>query len=185
MTSDTDRVRLLPLADVPATPWRNGKGTTRELIAWPDADAWQLRFSVADIENDGPFSPWPGVMRDFCVLEGAGIVLRWDDGRKERLTQGSDPLRFDGGDAPWAQLIEGPTRDLNLMARDNLDARLQVNDRRVQSQPWACFAAERGRITLDGTESIDVPPMTLAWFRDAPSSAAFDHRGWWIARSAG
>jgi environmental stress-induced protein Ves len=184
MTRNSDRVRLLALADVPATPWRNGKGVTRELIAWPDADAWTLRFSVADIENDGPFSPWPGVVRDFCVLEGAGVVLSWDDGRKERLTRGREPLRFDGGDAPWAQLIEGPTRDLNLMTRDKLDARLQAADHRARSRPWACFAAERGRMTLDGTASFDVPPLTLVWFGDPPRSAAFDHRGWWIVRGA-
>lgn len=177
-------VRLLPLADVAPTPWRNGKGTTRELIAWPDAQSWTLRFSVADIENDGPFSPWPGVVRDFCVLDGAGVVLRWSDGRKERLTRGREPLRFDGADAPWAQLIEGPTRDLNLMTRSGTDAHLQASDTHAQRRPWGCFAAEGGRMTIDDAESLDIQAMTLVWFNDAPRAAAFDRRGWWIARGA-
>lgn len=177
--------RLLPLADVAPTPWRNGKGTTRELIAWPDAQDWMLRFSVADIEHDGLFSPWPGVTRDFCVLDGAGVVLRWQDGHKERLGPGREPLRFDGADAPWAQLIEGPTRDLNLMTRDGCDARLQAGgDRRVRQRPWGCFAAEPGRIAIVNGEDFDVPAMTLVWFDDAAVSASFDRRCWWIARGA-
>ena len=34
-----------------ATPqaWRNGGGVTRELLAWPAADAWRVRVSVADV----------------------------------------------------------------------------------------------------------------------------------------
>ena len=47
------------LADVPAQAWRNGGGTMRELLAWPDASDWQLRVSVAEIEADGPFSAFP------------------------------------------------------------------------------------------------------------------------------
>ncbi len=184
MTSSGVHARLLPLANVAPTPWRNGKGTTRELIAWPDASAWQLRFSIADIENDGPFSPWPEVMRDFCVLDGAGVVLRWADGRKERLHRGRDPLRFDGADAPWAQLVEGPTRDLNLMTRGGLNAHLEANDGQPQTRPWGCFVAQAGPLIIDG-EGLHVPAMTLAWFDDAPASASFDRRGWWIARSEG
>jgi uncharacterized protein len=175
--------RRIELSGVAPAPWRNGKGVTRELIAWPDAQTWRLRFSIADIENDGPFSAWPDVVREFCVLDGAGVVLSWADGRKVRLRPGTAPLRFDGGDAPWAQLIEGPTRDLNLMTRGGVDARLEANDGRPRSRPWGCFIAECGRMTIDG-QNIDMPVMTLAWFDDAPASASFDRRGWWIARSA-
>jgi hypothetical protein len=175
--------RFIPLAGIDPTPWRNGKGTTRELIAWPDADAWQLRFSVADIESDGPFSPWPEVARSFCVLDGVGVVLSWSDGRKQRLQPGTPPLAFDGGDPPWAQLIDGPTRDLNLMTRGQLDAALEVVDGRPRARPWACFAAEAGCLDIDG-DALDMPACTLAWFDPAPSRATFDRRGWWIARTA-
>ena len=67
------RVRL---ADCPPQPWRNGGGVTRELLAWPQAADWRLRVSVADIERDGPFSPFPGVDRWFAVIEGDGVELR-------------------------------------------------------------------------------------------------------------
>ncbi len=180
-TSNHRTPRLIGLSSITPTPWRNGKGVTRELIAWPSADDWQLRFSVADIDHDGPFSAWPGVMRTFCVLDGAGVVLSWADGRKHRLQRGTPPLHFDGGDAPWAQLVEGSTRDLNLMTR-GIDARLEPTDALARTQPWGCLAADAGRLDADG-EAIDLPSLTLAWFADAPpASASFDRRGWWITR---
>ena len=63
------------LAEIAPQPWRNGGGLTRELLAWPDAEAWQCRLSVADITRAGPFSAFPGVTRWFAVLEGEGVVL--------------------------------------------------------------------------------------------------------------
>lgn len=55
-------------------PWRNGGGTTRELLAWPRGAAeWQLRISVADITRDGAFSRFDGIDRGFAVVDGAGV----------------------------------------------------------------------------------------------------------------
>ena len=47
--------------DVAPTPWRNGGGRTRELLAWPHVADWKVRVSIADIDRDGPFSAFPGV----------------------------------------------------------------------------------------------------------------------------
>jgi environmental stress-induced protein Ves len=104
------------LADCPFVPWRNGGGRTRELLAWPSADAWQVRVSVAEIEADGPFSAFPGIDRCFAVLDGAGVVLSLPGGDR-RLTPHDDSLHFPGEAAPMCRLIDGPTRDLNLMVR--------------------------------------------------------------------
>ncbi len=180
-----EATRLIRLHEVVPAPWRNGGGSTRELIAWPDARDWTLRFSVADIERDGPFSPYPGVQRDFCVLSGAGVLLLWDDGRKQRLVESSAPLRFDGGDAPYAQLIDGPTRDLNLMLREGLDAKLMSNDGSVQNRPWGCFVAEVGHLVIDDQETLAVPGETFVWFNHGVTRAMLDAHGWWIARSPG
>lgn len=100
----------------PPQPWRNGGGITHELLAWPPgALGWLVRVSVARIDADGPFSRFDGIQRWFTVLDGAGVVLKRPDGPVP-LTPASDPLGFDGGEAPDCQLIAGPTRDLNLMA---------------------------------------------------------------------
>ncbi len=99
--------------------WRNGGGQTRELLAWPAAADWQLRISRADIAADGPFSAFEGVDRWFTVLEGAGVTLRFTAGHAPDavLRKGYPPLHFDGALAPACTLLDGPTQDLNLMAR--------------------------------------------------------------------
>ena len=43
---------LVQLADVAPQPWKNGGGTTRELLAWPDAASWRVRLSVAEVAAD-------------------------------------------------------------------------------------------------------------------------------------
>ena len=35
--------------DIAPQPWRNGGGTTRELLAWPSAEHCNLRIALADI----------------------------------------------------------------------------------------------------------------------------------------
>jgi uncharacterized protein len=97
-------------------PWRNGGGRTRELLAWPSAGDWLARVSVAQIERDGPFSPYPGIERWFAVLRGAGVVLSLPRG-DVRLHTGDAALHFPGEAAPLCRLIDGPTQDLNLMLR--------------------------------------------------------------------
>jgi environmental stress-induced protein Ves len=163
------------LQDAAAQPWRNGGGMTRELLAWPapptqvaDNAAWAVRVSVADITQDGPFSAFPGIDRGFTVLEGAGVVLRLR-GADLRLTADSDPLAFDGADAPGCRLIQGPTRDLNLMVRQS--AGRAWMQRAVPEQPWQTDArwAWRGvyshgpaRVaTANG--HLDLQAGTLLW----------------------
>lgn len=110
---------LIDAAQQPPQAWRNGGGVTRELHAWPSATDWQLRISLADIERDGPFSAFPGVQRHFAVLSGAGVALRFGDVWREQRAS-DPPLAFDGADAPDCRLLNGATRDLNLMLRGGL-----------------------------------------------------------------
>jgi hypothetical protein len=97
-------------------PWKNGGGVTRELLAWPGDGDWRVRISVAEIEADGPFSSFPGVDRWFAVLAGGGVALTIA-GREQVRRAGDPPLAF-SGDAPvGCRLLQGPSRDLNLMLR--------------------------------------------------------------------
>ena len=97
-------------------PWKNGGGVTRELLRLPagSGDDWTLRISVADIDADGPFSPFPGITRWFAVLTGAGVRLVFPE-RVLNVRHGDSPLRFDGADAPGCTLLDGPTRDLKYV----------------------------------------------------------------------
>jgi uncharacterized protein len=109
-------IHTMRSADVAPQPWKNGGGRTRELLAWPHTDDWLVRVSVAEIEVDGPFSALAGIDRCFAVLEGAGVVLSLPHGRV-RLGAHDDAITFAGEAAPMCHLIDGPTRDLNLMVR--------------------------------------------------------------------
>ena len=62
-------------------PWKNGGGTTRELLSWPPGVAdWHWRISVAQVETEGPFSRFDGVQRWFAVLDGEGVELALGQG---------------------------------------------------------------------------------------------------------
>jgi environmental stress-induced protein Ves len=139
-------LRIVTLGDVVPALWRNGGGSTRELFTWPPGPDWRLRISVADIDADGPFSPFPGVRRWFAVLEGAGVVLGLGGGAR-RCTPADAPVAFDGADAPACRLIDAPTRDLNLMARDGIAAALTVAR---AGSPWADDRPWRA-LYVDGT----------------------------------
>jgi hypothetical protein len=121
--------QTIALADVAPSPWKNGGGVTRELLAWPSAASWQFRLSVAEVQADGPFSLFEGVQRWFAVLSGAGVRLRlgaaapYDD---HALTPASAPFCFDGALPVDCTLIDGATQDFNLMLRaDQARAHLQ------------------------------------------------------------
>lgn len=151
-------------ADVPPQAWRNGGGRTRELLAWPPGVDWRLRISLADIDADGPFSAFAGVQRWFAVIEGAGVVLALADGER-RLTTASPPLGFDGTEAPGCRLVNGPTRDLNLMLRGGargVMARAQSGVPWAQAWPWqACFTSGVAQWHGDDGRTVDLDANTL------------------------
>jgi len=157
--------RVVSLADVPWQPWRNGRGRTRELLAWPDAQDWRVRLSVAEIAEAAPFSAFEGVERWFAVIDGGGVDLRVD-GEVHRLLPSTAPLRFSGGAAVDASPIAGTTRDLNLMVRGGAGA-MAVAQNGAWWSPRSC---------ADG----DVPPGEPG---RAAKSRATAQAGFYAARS--
>lgn len=113
---DKNQVIVVQAEEVTPQAWRNGGGTTRELLAWPNVNAWQVRISRADIDADGPFSSFPGIKRWFAVLSGKGVELQFKD-RRRTISIQDEVFPFDGQDAPFCRLIDGSTRDLNLMVQ--------------------------------------------------------------------
>ena len=122
-----DDLHLIRFNDTTRQRWRNDGGWTREIAIGGDADDWDWRISVAEVEADGPFSAFPGIEREIVLLAGAGMRFEFDDGEQASLTPESPRLRFDGGRALHSRLIDGPTRDFNLMWRPGrIDAELWV-----------------------------------------------------------
>ena len=173
---------LVHAATAAPQPWKNGGGVTRELLRLPaDGDDWSLRISVADIAADGPFSPFPGVTRWFAVLEGAGVRLDFPD-RVLNVRRDDAPLRFDGADAPGCRLLDGPTRDLNVMVRQErgdalvTPAALLERAEPAMSRGFGFFATRA--LALRGVDEawVNLPALSLAWC-DAPARSA---RPWWV-----
>jgi uncharacterized protein len=69
-------IHLRP-ADYRSQPWKNGRGTTTELVHLVDpvTGATLFRLSRASVIEDGPFSLFPGIERNLTVLTGAGFRL--------------------------------------------------------------------------------------------------------------
>jgi environmental stress-induced protein Ves len=160
-------IEVLSAERVPPEPWRNGGGFTRELLAWPSADDWQLRISLAEITRDGAFSDFPGIDRWLAVVEGPGVVLALG-ARREVLTLDSAPLPFDGAQAPYSELQGGPTRDLNLMARRDAGSAQML--RATADAEWfsvaqvrALFCTAAARLQIDDTDAARLPAFSLAW----------------------
>ncbi|HVF62808.1 MAG TPA: HutD family protein [Casimicrobiaceae bacterium] len=188
---------LIRAADIAAQPWRNGGGRTRELLAWPNADAWTLRVSVADIAADGPFSSFESVVRWIVVLSGSGVELTLARGPTQ-VMRGDPPLRFGGEEAPMCRLIDGPTRDLNLMLRTDASSRadggmLPVVDHRPWSPVHACcgvYAAVDG-VCHVANRVVGMDADTLLWFDAPPPVLRFAARrdigetiGYWLQGGA-
>ena len=184
---------LVRFDEVAAEPWRNGGGLTRELLAWPEASSWRVRVSVAEIEADGPFSPFPDVQRWFAVLEGDGVELTID-GRRAQATRRSAPIFFSGAAAVGCRLLGGPTLDLNLMLRGvngGMHAAVADTEWRPAFAQCGLFARVEGCCVADGVET-DMPARALLWFEDAPASLSFaaggrasSPTGWWLQADRG
>jgi len=135
---------------LPATPWKNGGGVTREIACWPPGAGlgdFEARVSIASIAADGPFSAFAGVDRQILLLDGGGVQLSSPDGAAlHRLDQPLAPFAFAGEAAVEARLLAGPSSDFNLMTRRGaLRAELRVH--RAATELPACpqgllFAAQ-------------------------------------------
>jgi hypothetical protein len=186
-------VILRSVATATPQPWRNGGGVTRVLLRLPagSADDWTLRISVADIETDGPFSPFPGVTRWFAAVSGAGVRLSFPKGRPplRDVRPGDAPLRFDGADAPGCALLEGATRDLNVMVRHHrADALVTSADFIHAAEPgdglgfgFGFFALQPLTLRAEDARPLPLSALTLAW-ADSPRDTS---RTWSIAPAHG
>jgi hypothetical protein len=109
--------RRILTSDIEATPWKNGRGVTREIARGspPGRDQeWGWRASLAEVAQDGPFSIFPETDRVIAVIDGAGMDLVSPDGATVAL-EPFQAVRISGDDPLSGRLRRGPVRDLNVM----------------------------------------------------------------------
>lgn len=156
--------RVIPSFEYRRERWRNGLGWTREILRVPDTDDWQVRLSIAEIEQDAAFSSFPGIERELVLLRGEGLRLRFADGAVQTLLPPHDRVRFAGEAEIHGELVDGLTHDFNLMwRRDALEAELLhrplVGSMFFFTEPATAWAIHllAGRAQFEG--DTDLPPM--------------------------
>ncbi|EQC38812.1 hypothetical protein SDRG_03771 [Saprolegnia diclina VS20] len=167
--------------DVAPTPWKNGGGETRQLVAWPQgADDWTLRVSIADVTQDGPFSSFDGIRRWFTVLSGDGVRLFED----MDICVGDKLYEFDGALAPACSLLGSAVRDFNVMYREADGGSMVVTNAKATHSLYAMgarflglFTVDGGELMINGLESVRVSPMTLVWAQDTSAELVFSSHG--------
>jgi len=122
-------VRKLGPGDFRDMPWKNGLGSTTELLIEPPgatlAGGFLWRLSMAAVAASGPFSRFPGIDRTLLLLEGNGLELDHGAHGRAWLRGPLEPAVFAGEWATQGRLVDGPCRDFNVMS-DRLKVRHEV-----------------------------------------------------------
>jgi uncharacterized protein len=110
---------LIAANSLPSVPWKNGGGTTREVLKFPlssTIETFDWRISIAAVAASGPFSLFPDIDRTMIVADGEGIEL---DDKKNRIVlgQADEPFSFPGEIPYYGTLADGPIADVNVMTR--------------------------------------------------------------------
>jgi hypothetical protein len=112
-------MRHLTPSDYSRQTWKNGRGTTTELLRLEHAGQLQLRLSKAFVVEDGPFSLFPGIERNLTVLSGPGFRLKGAGIDLGCLPLG--PVAFPGDVALAATETHNQTsEDFNVMTARHL-----------------------------------------------------------------
>ena len=109
---------LLGPNDFVVMPWKNGNGSTTELICEQalDGSGFLWRLSIASVVEDGFFSDFGGYERTLILLSGNGLTL--DHEKQARLINRYEFCEFSGGSKTHATLHDGPITDFNIMCRE-------------------------------------------------------------------
>jgi uncharacterized protein len=143
-------MRHVPKSSYRSMPWRNGGGTTLELLREPsdgtrDSERFLYRVSIADVRTDGPFSRFDGYDRHIMLVAGEGMTLTGGPNGPIELRTLFQPASFSGDWDIEGTLRAGPVRDFNFMVdRARASSRLEV---RVLTAPEP-FVVESGTLCI-------------------------------------
>jgi uncharacterized protein len=164
------------LKNIPPVPWKNGGGTTREIACSPigaGLGEFDWRVSVADVKIDGAFSIFENIDRIIVLLEGAGMQLVGVEGETvHSLTRLGHPFEFNGETPLSAKLVNGGSRDFNVMTRRGTHraALESIENTCVRAlQDHGILMVTRGQWTFQG-ESFGEGEGCV--WRDAPVQSA-------------
>ena len=173
-------MRRLGPADYRVMPWKNGGGSTTELLIHPPGatldGGFLWRLSRADVAVSGPFSRFPGVDRTLMLLTGHGLDLDHGEHGRQRLEGPFLPVSFSGDWATSGTLLDGPCRDFNVLsARGKVRHQLEVltveGPRPLPGADLLLVYCLRGRAEVRGVSLAEGELLELDG-RPAPSASA-------------
>jgi len=109
-------MRIVSGHEARRVPWKNGRGTTLELVtdAVTPEGPWTYRLAIADVPEAGPFSSYPGIDRALVLLAGRGLDLDVE-GSRIAVPRAGRGVAFPG-EAKVSGVPHGEAvRDANLM----------------------------------------------------------------------
>ena len=169
-------------------PWKNGGGTTTELVIEPAGasldSGFQLRLSMAEVGVSGPFSRFDGYDRTLLLLEGRGIRLDFEERTPIVLDRLLDPVAFRGEWHSSGTLLDGPCRDFNVITQ-RTKCRHRVEILHLDARPRPILQAGirfvfcvTGQARIDSFElsamellRVETPVRSLEAFSRDPSGA--------------
>jgi hypothetical protein len=141
------RIKLYGAKDYHRMPWKNGGGSTLELLQDPAPDGgFNWRLSIADVATPGPFSTFEGIDRQIMLVGGHGMVLSFDQEAPPVVI--SKPLRPQAFKGEWktdCRLIDGAIQDFNVMVR----------------RDWGMAAVNGFDLVKDQRLTLAVAPFTI------------------------
>ncbi|WP_409997573.1 HutD family protein [Curvibacter sp. APW13] len=171
------------IADLPRTPWKNGGGSTREVVCQPPGtgmEAFDWRVSIATIAQPGPFSVFTGIDRTILLLDGDGVRLHAPGHFDHRLDVPGQPFAFAGDVAVDCTLLGGESTDFNVMTRRGVarsDVQLHTGRATLAPATAGVLLALDGDWSLnDGNTLLDVPAGQGVWWANAPTAWACSAR---------
>lgn len=146
-------------------PWRNGGGTTTEILVEPEAGdlvapRFLYRVSIADVASDGPFSRFAGYDRHIMLVGGTGMTLDAGTNGRIALSTPFEPQAFSGDWDVTGTLVDGPVRDFNLIvdrarASATLESLVLTAPTRLACEPGAVTLVHVFRGTLADADEGD------------------------------
>lgn len=166
----TMQFNIIPPTRFKTLPWKNGKGSTKELLVEEieNEAAFAWRLSMAPVTSDGSFSDFSGYHRQLILIEGNGIRLAHSNGQIDRLKQRFDMACFDGGWGTEARLYQGEITDFNIMSRQGVCS-AQVDIFRQQAEHRLAVNADQLLIYPLDTD-VEVNPAATNKLRLAATS---------------
>jgi environmental stress-induced protein Ves len=146
-----------------------------------------LRISRARVEEDGPFSAFPGWERILVVLAGDGLVLSHGTDAPRARLRPLEPYRFDGGWTTTGALVGGAVEDFNVFWRPGMLATdvqmLRLGLRRARESASAAHTfvhVVHGRASVRVTreeEPFELDAGASLWVREPAPGEELDLAG--------